>query len=199
MKELLLPLGLVAVGVLLLACETFIPSGGVLGVLAALALLSGVATAFYYGGLAVGTVFMTATFVSVGALVAYMIRKWPNTTMGKLILVEPPKETQLLPDRSELHALVGRVGRAVVVMLPGGFVEIDSKRYDATAVAAVEQGSWVEVVGIRSGRILLVRPVSEESALQAALEAEREQTRRKDPLSMPAGEGVPDPFDDALG
>jgi hypothetical protein len=128
-----------------------------------------------------------------------MIRKWPHTAIGKLILVEPAKEEQLLPDRTEIHAMVGRVGRAVAVMLPGGFVEIDSKRYDATAVATVEQGSWVEVFGIRSGRILLVRPVTEEVALQAAQEAEREQRRHKDPLSMPAGEGVPDPFDDPLG
>lgn len=195
MRDLLLPLGLVVAGVLLLASEVFIPSAGVLGVLAALCLLSGIITAFYYGGLEVGTAFMTVTVVGVGLLVGYMIRKWPETTFGKLILNEPPPEAELLPDRSELKSLVGRVGQALSLMLPSGLVEIDQKRYDATAETTVEEGTWVEVVSIRNGRNLVVRPIS----LEKALQARRRETREQDPLSAPVDEVLPDPFDDALG
>lgn len=195
MKDLLIPLGLIGLGVFFLVTEAFIPSAGVLGVLSVLALVLGVISAFYFGGMTVGTTFMTATFVGVGAIVVYMIKKWPHTTLGKLILVEPAPEATLLPDRSEIHAMVGRIGQALSVMLPSGFVEIDGKRYDATAQTAIEEGTWVEVLSIRNGRSLLVRPISEEAALKAKKEVAREQ----DPLSTPFEEVLRDPFDDPLG
>lgn len=199
MRDLLVPISLVAIGVLLLGCEAFIPSAGVLGVLSATALIAGVLSAFYFGGLAVGTGFMAATFFGVGALIVFMVRRWPHTTIGKLILVEPPQREKLLPDRSEFQALVGQVGCATSVMLPSGFVEIEGKRYDATAEGAVEAGTWVEVVAIRSGRILLVRPVSEEVARRARSHSSQTGEKSADPLSSPSHDVVPDPFDDALG
>lgn len=195
MKDLLIPVALIGFGVFFLVTEAFIPSAGLLGVLSAICLVVGVLSSFYYGGMSIGTTFMTVTFVGVGLLIAYMIKKWPETTFGKLILVEPPPEEQLLPDRSQLHSMVGRIGQAVSLMLPSGFVEIEGKRYDAVAQSTVEEGTWVRVQSIRNGRILVVRPVSAEVALQEQQAAERE----RDPLSQPVDEVLPDPFDDPLG
>ena len=195
MRELLLPIGLVVLGVLLLTSEAFIPSAGVLGVMSALCLLGGVVSAFYYGGLGVGTIFMMATIAGVGFLISYMVRKWPQTTFGKLVLIEPPSEKDLLPDRTEFKSLVGRVGQALSLMLPSGLVEIDDKRYDATAKTTVEKGTWVEVVAVQNGRNLVVRPVSAEKALRAR----EQEARSRDPLSAPVDEVLPDPFDDPLG
>ena len=195
MKDMLIPLALIGFGVFFLVTEAFIPSAGLLGVLSAICLVVGVLSSFYYGGMTVGTTFMTATFVGVGLLIAYMIKKWPETTFGKLILVEPPPEEELLPDRSELQSMEGRFGQAVSLMLPSGFVEIEGKRYDAVAQSTVEEGTWVKVQSIRNGRILVVRPVGAEEALQEQQAIDRE----RNPLSQPADEVLPDPFDDPLG
>ena len=195
MKDLLIPIGLIGFGVFFLVIEAFIPSAGLLGILAAICLLSGILSAYYYGGMAVGTTFMSFTFIGVGLLIAYMIKKWPETTFGKLILVEPPPTEELLPDRSEFQQLVGRVGQASSVMLPSGFVEIEGKRYDAVAQNTVEEGTWVKVQSIRNGRILVVRPVSEEVAIRARQETEN----GSDTIPDVTDDILQDPFDDPLG
>ena len=195
MNNLSVPLGLIAIGVVLLALEAFVPSAGVLGALAATAQLAGVVSAFWYGGMAVGTTFMIGTSVSVGFLINFMIRKWPDTLFGRLVLVEPPPPEELLPDRSDLHATVGRIGRALSLMLPSGFVEIDGKRYDASAEATIEEGAWIEVVAVRNGSNLIVRAIKEE----AAIKAEKEKELADNPMAMPVSESLSDPFDDTLG
>lgn len=195
MRQFLLPIGLISLGLLLIAVETFIPSAGILGVLASAALISGVAMSYYYGGLAVGTAFMVVTGVVVTGVIAKMIRWWPHSTIGKLILVEPPKEEDLLVDRSEFNEMVGRVGQTLGLMMPGGYIEIDGKRYDAVAEVAIDEGHWVSVSGVSGGTTLKVRPISEEAALQASEDAQK----GADPLARPVEDGLDDPFQDALG
>ena len=57
MREILIPLGLVALGLLLIVSEVFVPSAGILGILATISVLTGITLAFYYGGIVVGTLF----------------------------------------------------------------------------------------------------------------------------------------------
>ena len=193
LNNLIMPIGLAALGVFFIALEAFIPSAGVLGVLAAVALVSAIVSAFWYGGLTVGTVFMAITVFSVLLLVQYLIKKWPTTMLGKMILVEPPPAEELLPDRSELHNMVGQVGKALSLMLPSGFVEINGKKFDASSGAGtVEEGTWIEVISVRNGTNLIVRPIDEETAIKAA----QEKARAEDPLATPIEEVVPDPFGD---
>lgn len=198
MNDLLVPLSLVALGVFFIVVEMFVPSAGVLGILAALSLVAGVISSFFYGGMTTGTVFMGSTIVGVGMLINYLVRKWPHTTLGRMILVEPPPPEELLPDRSELHAMVGRTGQAVSLMLPSGFVEIEGKRFHASGETTIEQGAWVEVVSVRNGNNLIVRAISEEVAIRAQSASQsgtapRETDRQVDPLERPVSD-VLDPF-----
>lgn len=195
MREYLIPTGLVSLGVLLIASEAFVPSAGILGILAIASLAGGVVMAYYYGGLVVGTLFMVVTGVIVSALIMKMIRWWPESTIGKLMLVEPAKEEDLLVDRSETQSMVGRVGKALGLMMPGGLIEIDGKRMEAVAEIAIEEGSWVEVTKITSGRILNVRPITEEQVKERNQESDSDES----PLSKPAKDILDDPFEDALG
>jgi len=193
-NNLIVPVGLAALGVFFIALEAFIPSAGVLGVMAAVALISAICSAFWFGGLTFGTIFMAITLVGVIWMVQYLIKKWPSTPLGKMILVEPPPAEELLPDRSELHNLVGRVGKALSLMLPSGFIEIDGKKFDASSGAGtVEEGTWIEVISVRNGTNLIVRPIDQETAMRA----EKEKARAEDPLATPIEEVVPDPFADS--
>lgn len=195
MRELLIPIGLVLFGILLLASEALIPSAGILGVFAAGSLLAGVCMSFYYGGLTIGTGFLVVTGGVVALVIRKMIQWWPRSTIGRMMLVEPAKPDELLPDRSKFLDLVGAVGTTQSLMLPGGFVEIDSKRYDAVSETAIDPDQWVRVTGVADGRILEVRQISPE-------EAQREKTQpnpKSDPLELPMKDVLDDPFEDALG
>lgn len=192
LNNFVMPIALTCLGFLLIALEAFIPSAGVLGTMAAVALIAGIVSAFWFGGLSVGTLFMAGTLIAVAYLVQSLVRQWPKTSIGKKILVEPPPPEELLPDRSELHSMVGRVGQALSLMLPSGYVEIDGKRFDASATGTVEEGTWVEVLSVRNGSNLIVRPVDQE----VAMKAQRDRELADNPLDAPIGEVVPDPFDE---
>ena len=194
MTELLVPIGLVLLGLLILFLEAFIPSAGVLSVISTLCLVGGVGAAYYYGGFSTGTAFMVCTMVVVGVLISSMVKWWPHTALGKLILVEPPPADELVPDRSEIEALVGRVGQALSLMLPSGLIDIDGKHYDAFGNSTIEKGTWVEVTSVR-GRNLMVRPVSEEVARRE----QADRIKADDPLSQSVNQLLADPFEDPLG
>lgn len=193
-RQLLIPIGCVVLGIVLIGCETFLPTAGILGVLAAISVLSGIAMSFYYGGIVTGTTFLVVTVTVVAGVVVKLVRWWPHTTIGKRILIEPTNE-EILVDRSDLQLLVGRVGQTQGLMMPGGYVEIDGKRHDAVAEVAIEAGEWVTVTGLSGGRTLKVRPIDKAQALQSLQDAAGES----DPLTRPAGDVLDDPFEDALG
>ena len=189
MREIVIPLGLVALGLVLIGCETFVPSAGILGILASISLISGVSLAYYYGGIVSGTLFMVLTFVIVAIVIHQMIRWWPHTSIGKSILIEtPPVPDQAKP---EFHSLIGQVGKSLGTMMPGGYVEVEGKRYDAVADVAVNDGQFITVTGLDGHRTLRVRPISADVAAQL----QSEQTP-VDPLTKPAHDVVEDPFRD---
>ena len=203
MEPLLLPLGLILLGLVLLACEAFIPSAGLLGILSATAILAGIVMAFFPPGqvapynsenLTVGTAVFGGTVLAVVLTIAGLIRWWPKTPLGKLILIDPRPADEVVPDLTPLQQLVGQVGQTRVLMLPSGMIDIEGQTYDATTDgASIEKGIWVEVTSVR-GRNLVVRPISDEIAHQLR----STQASSPDPLSRPVDDVVPDPFSDPL-
>ena len=144
----------------LIALEIFIPSGGVLGILAALALIASLAVAFS-GGTMTGTAMLIVTIVVVPTVLAVAVRWWPHTPIGRLIVLQTPEsEDDVLPDTPEyrsLNALVGKRGVAKTKMLPSGVIVIDDETYDAMADSmAVERGQPIRVIAVRTNRILVV-------------------------------------------
>ncbi len=144
----------------LIALEIFIPSGGVLGILAALALIASLAVAFS-GGTMTGTAMLIVTIVVVPTVLAVAVRWWPHTPIGRLIVLQTPEsEDDVLPDTPEyrsLNALVGKRGVAKTKMLPSGVIVIDDETYDAMADSmAVERGQPIRVTAVRTNRILVV-------------------------------------------
>ena len=156
MEMLLWAIGLILLGLVFLACEAFIPSAGMLGVLSVTSILGGVALAFYAGGMATGTLFLAGAMTAVLLTIAAMVRWWPQTPLGKMILIKPRPADEVVPDLSPLAQLVGQVGQTRALMLPGGMIEIEGNTYDAvTDGASIEKGTWVEVISLRgpkSGR-----------------------------------------------
>ncbi|HMO85053.1 MAG TPA: hypothetical protein PKC18_09065, partial [Lacipirellulaceae bacterium] len=113
---------LLVAGCGLLVLEVFIPSGGILGFLAALAVVGSMVMAFQRSA-TTGLSFMAVAVFAVPVVVGLAFKYWPRTAVGKAFLGELPSEQQVKPDDPR-RALVGKVGVARSKMLPSGAVLI---------------------------------------------------------------------------
>jgi membrane-bound ClpP family serine protease len=186
---------LLLVGIAIVGIELFVPSGGVLAILAGLCFLGGIAVAFMQSVQA-GLIMITVTSAIVPLLIAAGIHYWPNTPIGRRILGKlPDHPDEVLPDSEAyrgLKQLIGRRGKANCKMLPGGSIVIDRRSYEAVSVGmAIDEGAPVEVVDVRIGR-LVVRPcASDPEDTSGGLPAEKGD----DLLSRPIDSlGIDDPL-----
>jgi membrane-bound ClpP family serine protease len=151
---------LMLIGCSLIVMEVFIPSGGIIGILAAISFIGSIVIAFQRGP---GTGFaMTLSAVcAVPVLLGLAFKIWPKTPMGKAFLGELPSEAEVTPEDPR-RALIGRVGVARSKMLPSGAVEIDGQMVDAVSQGqAIEPGTYVVVSEVRANRVV-VRPAGKD-------------------------------------
>lgn len=163
---------LMLLGLALVFMETFLPSG-MLGVLAAICIVASVAMAFYSGP-AKGMSLLAVAVIGVPTMFVIAVKYWPNTAIGKRVLITPPTPEEVRPDNPELRALralVGKVGRAKSLMLPSGAVVVEGRVVDAMSEGvSIEPGSPVRVVEVR-GMQVVVRPIDDiEAATSEPLE-----------------------------
>jgi len=151
---------LLLAGVGLIALELFLPSGGVLGILATLAIVGSLTVAFS-GGWATGLSMLVATMVILPVVMAVAIHYWPRTPIGRLIVLETPSgDDEVLPDEPayrQLKDLVGKRGVAKTKMLPSGAILIEGRVYDALSEGmAIDPGQAVRVTAVRTNRVVVV-------------------------------------------
>jgi membrane-bound ClpP family serine protease len=155
---------LLIAGIVILTAEVFIPSGGLLGVITFLMLVVSIVFAYRAWGSSHPNVFWA--FCSVLLLLVpttlggafYML---PRTAFGKKVLLEAPSAEELTPfgkETDRLTKLIGRFGKTVTPLNPGGMISLDGERFHAFSEGMiVDSGQSVEVLEVRSSR-LLVRP-----------------------------------------
>jgi membrane-bound ClpP family serine protease len=155
---------LMLLGCALVIMEVFIPSGGILGMLSAFAIIGSIVFAFQRD-LTSGLVFVLVSLIAVPMLLAGAFKVWPHTPMGKAFLGELPSEDELKPIDVR-RQLVGRVGVAKSKMLPSGSVLVDGQWLDAIAQGSfIEAGAPIIVVEVRANRVV-VREADPDEARQ---------------------------------
>jgi membrane-bound ClpP family serine protease len=151
---------LLLLGIIFLVLEFFVPSGGSLGVLCGLSLLASVVVGFLAGRWT-GLGILTVEAVVVPAALAAAVRWWPETPIGRLIMIRRPEADEVLPETENyrgLDRLIGRRGSAKGTMLPSGHVIIEGRLYDAiSAGGAIDANQDILVIGVSTQR-LVVRP-----------------------------------------
>lgn len=148
---------LLAIGLGIVFLELFIPSGGVLGVVAAGAIVASLVVAFM-SGIKFGVTMTLVTSVLVPLALMSALKWWPHTPLGRRILVTPSEcEDDVLPEtdlRYELRAMIGKCGVAKTKMMPSGMVIIDGQTFDAVGDGmAIEPGQVVKIVGVDMNRL----------------------------------------------
>jgi membrane-bound ClpP family serine protease len=182
-QNLLWAIVLLLLGLSCVVLEMFIPSAGMLGLLATFFIIAAIVLAFLSGPLT-GAGMVLAVTILVPCLLGLAVKYWPQTPMGKAIMLKRPDADEVLPQTEAYRGrqqLVGQNGIAQSNMLPSGVVVINGKTYDAISNGMpIEAGATIRVIGIDTQR-LVVR--ADTTPAQAKTTTSSSQTEVEDPFA----------------
>jgi membrane-bound serine protease (ClpP class) len=140
--------------------EVFLPSGGVLGFVSAMAIVAAIVTAFVQQGVLAGFVLLGMSIGLVPTVLMVAFRWFPATPLGRRVLPPPPEPSDVLPQRAArdaAKAAVGLSGTVVDELVPWGRVLVADRLHEAMSDGGVvTAGTPIEVVGAQ-GTSLVVR------------------------------------------
>ncbi|MEL7472700.1 MAG: NfeD family protein [Planctomycetota bacterium] len=159
-------LGLLGLGVVLIAVELFIPSGGLIAVGAAIAAIAGVVMLFRHDS-TWGLIGMLGVVVLGPMAGAFALRVYPNTPLGRKMIYGDTGEDIALEqaermdrERDAALALLDAEGEALTDLRPVGTVLIEGERVEALAEGdLIELGARVRVTRVEHGQVK-VREIS---------------------------------------
>ncbi len=161
--ELVWPVICLALGLVLLIAEVFIPSGGLIGLLAVG--LIGVGLYLGFTTTSHGLKFVAAVGLLLPLTMAAAVNLWPRSPLAKYIFLTPPTEEESAPEAKiySLDHLIGQFGRALTPLRPSGTVDFEGRRLDAMSEEGlIPSGALVRAIQIRGGQII-VRAASEKT------------------------------------
>ncbi len=151
---------LLVIGLAVMMLEVFLPSGGVLGFVSVVAIVSAIVTAFVQQGVLAGFVMLGMSIGLVPTVLVVAFRWFPATPLGRRVLPPPPEPSDVLPQqaaRDAAKAAVGLVGTVVDELVPWGRVLVADRLHEAMSEGGVvAAGTPIEVIGTQ-GTSLVVR------------------------------------------
>jgi membrane-bound ClpP family serine protease len=155
-----------AIGLIFVAAEVFIPSGGILGFIAAGCLLLSVILAFNES-VTVGLGFLLLICLLLPVTLGFAFHYWPRTPFGKRLFLGQPTREEVDPDTEHamhLESLRGQTGRTITPLRPSGSTDFGGRRVDTIAEGTmIDRGQLVRVIEIRGNRVV-VRQVEDGQA-----------------------------------
>jgi membrane-bound serine protease (ClpP class) len=151
------PLVFLALALVLLVSEVFIPSCGTMGVAATFCLVYSLWLAFRQST-ALGLKFLAADVVLLPLVFSLAMYLWPRSPLAKYVLLRPPAPEEIEVSRSphRLDHLVGQFGRALTTLRPSGLVDFDGRRLDGLSEdGLIARGALVQAVRVRSGQLVV--------------------------------------------
>jgi len=153
---------LLLLGIVLVLMEAFVPSGGILGVLAAIVLVSSLIFAFKESD-GVGFAFLGIVVICVPGVVIFGLKIFPKTPSGRRVILKPSVESPEergkagISDEDFSH-LQGKVGKTTTPLRPSGIIEINDERYSAVAEGELIDKD-VEIIVVKvEGNSVVVEP-----------------------------------------
>ncbi len=140
---------------LLIAAEVFIPSAGLLSVLAIITVIGGIIACFHINTFVGFLGIIVAMIMIPGAL--YLTYKiLPKTRFGKNVTLEPPQrpEGDAVPDTIKLKEMLGEIGIVISPLRPVGICNFSGQRLECVAESGyVDKGKKVKVIRIESTQL----------------------------------------------
>lgn len=158
---LFVAIGLLAVGLVLFVLEFFIPSGGLLGLLTAVAMIGSIGSMFAFST-SWGLIYGAMLLASAPFAIVQAIKVWSGSALGRraILSAEADRVPRRDEDGDEIEAPrprapidQGTIGIAATVLRPVGFVLFDGVRADAVAESGfIAEGERVIVIGHVDGQ-----------------------------------------------
>lgn len=200
MDPLYLALLLYLAATALAVVDLFVPSGGMLLLLATLAAVAAVLFGFRSGH-SVGMGMLTLVIATIPSFVFLAIKIWPHTPLGRRIILKlPTSEPSGAGVAAEpLQELVGCVLLAETAFLPTGQLRVGHRRFNAMAESGfIEAGSHVRVLSVHE-RNLIVRATDEPLTVRAAAPPRESASRELDGEKIEDGSSLLDRPAEELG
>lgn len=156
MDPLLVAILLFVAAVALAVLDIFVPSGGVLVVLSAIAAVGSVMFGFRSSNTA-GMVILTCVLAAIPVILIAALKIWPHTPIGRrIILPTPKKDSGEEKANDPLHALVGELAVTQSALMPTGHVRLNHRNYNAVAEQGlIEAGQTVEILAVRERNLVV--------------------------------------------
>lgn len=156
--DLLTALILFAVAAAFLAAELFVPSHGVLGAICVVFAIGGVVFA-YRANEMLGLIAALLAIICSPIVFYWAIRLYPQTAVGKRVLLHKPKTSTMAgfdEEVTQLHSLIGKRGLALTPLRPAGACEFEDQRIDAMSESTIiDAGATVEVIRVIGLKVLV--------------------------------------------
>jgi membrane-bound serine protease (ClpP class) len=189
---------LLLVGFALIVAEVFLPSGGMILVLCAMSFIASfwcAAQAWYGTHPVTFGLYITSLVVLIPTVVMGAFQLFPRTSFGRNLMAAPTLEevTPYAQEREHLSQLVGRIGRAITPLTPGGLVMLDYERLHAfTEGVLIDRDTPVEIIDVRGTRVVVREAPApgeqfdrQEGRGDASLRAEADESMNEDDSSEP--------------
>lgn len=158
MGDAILIVSLFTLAGVLIVLELFIPSQGVLTIVAATSLIFGIVECFLVSQL-LGLIVVIITAVTLPVFIIAMVRIWPDTWIGKRVAIRKAQKAipgGSIPDAVELDRLLGQTGQTITDLRPVGAVMFGDDRVDCVAeTGQVDKGSEVTVIHVEGVRVVV--------------------------------------------
>ncbi|HET6204289.1 MAG TPA: NfeD family protein [Planctomycetota bacterium] len=154
---MIVPIGLLLLGLGLLVAEVFFPSLGALAILSALSVLASVVFAFKEGPEA-GWWFLGIAVLLVPATLLFAYRIFPRTPFGRRMIATGPSFAAEEHSASDPRGfgLEGKEGVALSPLRPAGVAMIDGRRVDVvTRGEFLDPGALVRVLEFSGNRVVV--------------------------------------------
>jgi membrane-bound serine protease (ClpP class) len=149
---------LVVLGLVLMAAEVFLCTGGIMFVLAIGALIAGIAMSFY-SDVTQGFITLAVVFILVPLGGPVLLHLVPKTRVGKRLILEAMADdasVAAMPVNLELEQLRGRYGKTISALRPSGVTDFDGRRVDTMSEGEMlPPGQWVRCIDVKAGRVIV--------------------------------------------
>lgn len=187
---------LLAVGTVIVIAEFFIPSGGVLGVFSACCIFASAYCAYkqwYTSDFGFFLTYMMFMAFIIPSSIIGTLYYLPKTSVGKRILLAAPELNEVTPfaeEEERLQRLIGKRGKTLSLLNPGGMAIVDGERLHCFSEGMViDPDTEIEVVKVSGTRVMVTDHLNE-------LEPEPEDV--VDPLAETVAENQDDDQESAL-
>jgi membrane-bound ClpP family serine protease len=148
----------------LIIAEVFVPSGGLISILALVCLIGGIFIFFQHSSVA-GWIGLIVAIVMIPSVLVLAYKIFPKTKFGKKVVLSPPERQQgdAIPDTSNLKQMLGVEGIVLTPLRPVGMCDFSGRRLECVAESGyVDKGKRVKVIDVESTQ-LTVRIIEENS------------------------------------